>query len=466
MTRPEPVQGSFRDPAGHIYRIEDRIFRTISDVAAGDYEFVRDSGFLSSMADSGAVIATREVGREVLGDVAANARHVVEHPKIEFVSWPYEWSFPMLRAAALHHLDVHLAALEADITLSDASAYNIQFEGTRPLFMDILSFRPYREGELWIGHRQFCEQFLNPLLMRAKLGIVHNYWYRGSQEGIPAADLRRMLPLSKKLSWNVMVHVVAQAALQASGTGKSDDAASAIKAGKLPKAAFVRMLNGLKSWIAKLEPAGGSKTVWRDYATDHSYSDQEALAKTRFVASYAGDVMPGMLWDLGCNTGDYSESALRAGAKKVIGFDFDQGALEVAFARAETQSLDFLPLFFDGANPSPDQGWNQAERQGMKARADADGILALAFVHHLAIAKNIPLDELVAWLISLAPTGVLEFVPKSDPMVGQLLRLREDIFADYTEETFRALISERASIVREEKVSATGRRLIQFAKRP
>lgn len=126
----------------------------------------------------------------------------------------------------------------------------------------------------------------------------------------------------------------------------------------------------------------------------------------------------------------------------------------------------FLPLFFDGANPSPDQGWNQAERQGMKARADADGILALAFVHHLAIAKNIPLDELVAWLISLAPTGVLEFVPKSDPMVGQLLRLREDIFADYTEETFRALISERASIVREEKVSATGRRLIQFAKRP
>jgi len=80
-----------------------------------------------------------------------------------FVSHPYEWCFAALREAALLHLDLHVA-LAAGFTLSDAAAYNVQFQGTRPVFIAHLSLRPYREGELWDGHRHFCMQFLNPLL--------------------------------------------------------------------------------------------------------------------------------------------------------------------------------------------------------------------------------------------------------------------------------------------------------------
>lgn len=169
-----------------------------------------------------------------------------------------------------------------------------------------------------------------------------------------------------------------------------------------------------------------------------------------------------MVWDLGCNTGEYSVVALKAGADHVIGFDTDQSVLETAFIRAQVQRLDFLPLFVDAANPSPSQGWNQNERKGLCERAQADAIIALAFEHHLAIGRNIPLDRLVDWLVGLAPSGVVEFVTKDDPTVQKMLQLREDIFSTYATETFVAALNRRTRIVKTLNVSNTGRQLFWY----
>jgi ribosomal protein L11 methylase PrmA len=173
-------------------------------------------------------------------------------------------------------------------------------------------------------------------------------------------------------------------------------------------------------------------------------------------------VKPKQLWDIGCNTGDYSEVALTSGATQVVGFDFDQGALERAYARAKAKTLNFLPLFQDGANPSPDQGWANAERKSVMSRGPADAIVALAFEHHLAIGRNIPLPGVVDALVKMAPQGVIEFVQKKDPTVQQLLALREDIFPDYTPETFETAMKARARIVKQETVSASGRTLYWY----
>lgn len=169
-----------------------------------------------------------------------------------------------------------------------------------------------------------------------------------------------------------------------------------------------------------------------------------------------------MVWDLGCNTGDYAMEALGAGAGMVVGFDADHGALDRAFARSTMEGAHFLPLYLDAANPSPDQGWACGERKGLMGRARADGILALALVHHLAIGRNVPLDRLAGWLVDLAPQGMVEFVPKADPMVQELLRLREDVFEDYDEASFEAALAARAEIVASVSVSESGRRLYWF----
>jgi ribosomal protein L11 methylase PrmA len=456
--RAEP--GSFRDPGGRVYWYGDRVLRTVMPSAAADFEYVEASGLIPHLVERGMLIPQTQRPPEMLADLASPPAYLLEHPKLDFISHPYEWPFPALQAAALLQLDLYLEALERGVTLSDATAYNIQFEGARPMFIDRLSFRRYVDGQFWLGHRQFCEQFLNPLLLRAKFGIPHNAWLRGSPEGIGAAELSALLPLRQKLSWRVLTNVVMQGSLQKT---RSSDAHSAI-AGKLrfPKAAFVRLLRGLREWIASLHPADRRPTTWQEYSRQHSYGGAEAEAKRNFITRFVNESKPRMVWDIGCNTGDYSVAALQAGARSAIGFDFDQGALDIGFDRARSQRLAFLPLFLDVTNPAPDQGWSQGERRGLRARATADAILALALIHHVAISKNVPLADVVSWLTALAPRGVIEFVPKTDPMVVELLRLREDIFPDYDEAHFVSCLQQRARIVARETVSATGRTLFAF----
>ena len=460
MAQASAESGSFRDRRGRIHYLDDRVLRTVMPVAVEDYEYVRSTGFVDRLIESGQLVAETKVDRSLLGNGGAAASLVLEHPRLPYISYPYEWSFSALKAAALLHLDIQLAALECDIALTDASAYNVQFIGPKPVFIDSLSFRRYTDGEFWAGHRQFCEQFVNPLLLRAVAGVPHNAWFRGSLEGITADELSKLLPWRSRLSWNILTNVIMQAKLQRSAS--SDAAARNVQSRRLPKIGFEQMLRSLRGWIARLTPRDDTNTVWQDYAADNSYSDPEAARKRQFIAAFVSAVSPGVLLDLGCNTGDYSLLALEDGADLAVGFDFDQGALELAYSRARDQSLNFLPLFLDAANPSPNQGWQQAERQGLSARARGDAVLALALVHHMAIARNLPLDQVVGWITAMAPAGVIEFVPKADAMVQRLLSLREDLFDDYEQATFERLLQEHASIVRSEKVSDSGRMLYWF----
>lgn len=462
MTAAALEPGSFRDPSGRVYEVGGRIFRTVTARAADDYAFLRDAGLLRLFHEQGWLVGWEQVDRSLLGADAAHARYVIEHPRLSFISYPYEWSFGLLKAAALFHLDFHLQALECDVTLSDASAYNIQFQGVRPVFIDLLSLRRYREGEFWTGHRQFCEQFLYPLLLRAILGVAHNAWYRGSLEGITAQDLTRLLPLRRKLSWNALSQVVLPAKLQRSAVGCELSELTRIKQRTLPRAAFRAMLTQLRGWIGRLCPRDRVKTEWTDYETTHTYTSAEAAMKRRLIAEFASHSRPALAWDLGCNTGEYSEAMLQGGAGQVIGFDLDQSAVERAFLRARSKNLNFLPLILDAANPSPAQGWKELERKGLHTRARADALVALAFEHHLAIGRNIPLDDVVDELTALAPRGVIEFVQKSDPTVQRMLALREDVFPDYSEDAFKTALQRRARIVRAETASATGRRLFWF----
>ncbi len=457
-----PVPGSFRDPSGGVFERDGRVFRTVNAVAARDFDFVCQTPFYAAAVADGRLVEARRLGPDEAREISSEAVYVVEHPRLPFVSFPYEWSFPALKSAALLHLDLQLEALSSGVMFSDGTAYNLQFVGHRPVFIDTLSLRAYRDGELWAGHRQFCEQFLNPLLLRAFLGVTHNAWYRGALGGIPTADLRRLLPLRRKFSRRVGTHVVLQDVLQHSVGKRSDIDASALGKVGLPRSSLTRLLRGLREWIATLTPRDTSATTWRDYARSHSYTSDEAATKKAVIREFVRVRALKQVWDIGCNTGDYSVAALDAGASQVIGFDFDQGAIELAFARSVEGGLNFLPLFLDASNPSPSQGWAQSERAGLDERAGADGVIALALVHHLAIAGNVPLDRVVRWLVGMAPRGVIEFVPKGDPMVAQLLRFRPDIFPDYHEDAFLAHLAGVARIERSTPTSATGRVLVEF----
>ncbi len=454
---------SYRDPAGHVYQVDNKIYRTILPPGLADYEYVRDSGALAPLVESGMVVASTPVDSKVLGVQAPNDALVVEHPRIDFVSYPYEWTFSALKAAALLHLELQIELLEHDIVLSDATAYNIQFQGTKPVFIDTLSFRRYRQDEHWLAHRQFCEQFLNPLLLYARLGIPFNSWLRGSMEGIPAGQLSQALSLRDKLSLRTLSHVTMPAKLQSADSSKATEAAVSARSRGLPKSRYNALLQQLRTWIASLAPQGIDNTVWRNYARQNTYEETETAAKHAFIARFVEKYKPRQTLDLGCNTGAFSKTALEAGVDYAIGIDADHGALEAGFAEHASAGNNILMLYQDATNPSPGMGWHSQERTSFTDRCKSiDALFALAFEHHLAIARNIPFDKIIDWMVELAPRGIIEFVPKEDPTVQQLLALRDDIFADYTAANFTAALRKRARVVTTEKVSNSNRVLIEF----
>lgn len=464
MTRAKRDGGSFRDPRGYVFHEGDRVYRSVADQAAAELEFVWKAGLLARLVQAGRVVETEQVDPAELPAGVSPRGLLLRHRRVPFVSYPYEWSFPLLKSAALLHLDVQIEALSADVALADASAYNVQFFGATPRFIDVLSFRPYRDGEVWAGYRQFCEQFLNPLLLRALLGIPHNAWFRGTLEGIETIHLDRMLPWWRSLWPKTLAHVTLQAALHRKAALDPGRAISTARTARLPRQAFAGLLASLRAWIAGLEPRDTGPTTWQRYAEATTYRDDEHAAKRRFVADFCERTTPETLWDFGCNSGEYAEVALASGARRVIGFDVDHGALEGAWSRAQAKSLDLLPLHMDSANPSPDQGWAHRERKGLASRGQADAVLALAFEHHLAIGRNVPLPDVVDWIVAQAPQGVVEFVRKDDPTIRQMLALREDVFAGYTQQAFEDCLRAQASIVRSETVSASGRTLYWFAR--
>ena len=447
-TRRDP--GSFRDPSGHIHQLDGRIYRTVTDHAIEEFEFVRDSGFYARMVEAGKVVAATPVDDATHQRVDPSARVVVEHPKLPIVSYPYEWTFSQLKAAALLHLELQIEALANGIMMSDATAFNVQFIGASPIFIDTLSFRRYREGEYWDGHKQFQEQFLIPLLLRSLFGSPHNAWFRGAQEGIPRGDFVNLLRFGHKLSWRVLSQLVLPNRFERSARGGSIEISSdTLQKAKLPKTSLEGMFRSLEKWIRGLEPKDtGEITTWQEYAGQTSYDDEDTQRKREVVGRFVSEFQPELVWDLGCNSGEYSELALEKGASHVVGWDFDQGALAAAFDRSRDKQLPLTTLYFDATNPSPSQGWAQSERQGMLERGPADGILALAFVHHLAIARNLPLGHVADWLSRLGRGGVVEFVAKDDPMVQKLLSMREDIFPDYTLDAFVDQMGRHAEIVR------------------
>ncbi len=455
--------GSFRDPAGYVFHQGNSVFRAVSSIGTESYAILKEHRFIKELVDGNRLVGFTcdtlpcddESGPDdVIGTLKLN--------RLPFIAFPYEWPFSALKTAAVFHLDLQIDALDAGIELSDASAFNVQFNGVAPIFIDHLSFRRYNDGSLWTGHRQFCEQFLNPLLMTAKIGLPFNRYYRGTMNGIAAADIAKLLPMASKLSPKALIHIYLPLLFERRALNKKVGTINMLPNATLPKSSYRSMLQSLRQWIKELEPKGVEATHWGDYEHVNSYGEKDQEVKAAFVGEFVEKTQPKLLWDMGCNTGFYSSLALRQGAKRVIGFDTDFTALERAFKRAKQQSLAFTPLFQDLVNPSPDQGWRQRERQGLNHRTTPDAILALAILHHLVVANNIPLDDAVSSMIECAPCGVLEFVSGNDPMTKALMVGREKMFQNFTVQAFLDAVARRSRIVSRQSIQEGNRLLVWY----
>jgi len=454
--------GSYRDRNGAVFYREGRVFRFLSKEAAANWRQLERTAFFATLREEGRIVETREVDAAAEGLPQSEWAATLEHARIPFVSYPYEWCFGMLKSAALFHLELMQRALAEGMILKDSSSYNVQWRGVRPVFIDVPSFEPLKRGAPWVGYRQFCELLLYPLMLEAYKGVDFRPWLRGRIDGIPAEEMRGLMSARDMLRPGVLLHVVAQSALQRRYGGSGRDMRGALAEAGFDKGLIERNVKKLTALVSKLEPAR-QRTVWSDYERSHSYDEAEFGKKMEFVRAAAATRRWRLAWDLGCNTGTFSRIAAEH-ADYVVAMDGDRMAIEHLYRReSEKAAFDrILPLVVDLADASPNQGWRLAERKGLAERGRPDLTLCLALVHHIVISANIPLADFIGWLAELGTSLVIEFVGREDEMVKVLLANREDQYPDYQPENFRRLLSAHFDIRSEEELKG-GKRRIFFA---
>ncbi len=440
---------SFRDPSGFLFRQDGILFRQVNQSYKSHYDLLMASGLYDALVKKGVLVPHLETDKV---PVTPGIGYKVLQPEvIPFISYPYEWSFGMLKDAALITLDICILALQKGMVLKDASAYNIQFRDGKPVLIDTLSFERYDEGTPWIAYRQFCQHFIAPLALMALTDIRLGQLLRVHIDGIPLDLANKLLP--GKIRWNlglgthITLHAQAQQKYAKSDSPRND------RKKAFSKNALLGLLDSLKNTVKGLtwKPDG---TEWADYYEITNYSGEAFEEKKSVIRSFLDIAAPNSVLDLGANNGEFSRLASERGIFTVAA-DIDPSAVEANYQKIKSENAKKLvPILLDLTNPSAASGWNNEERDSFSGRGHADLVMALALVHHLAISNNLPLDRVAASLAAMGKWLIIEFVPKQDSQVQKLLSSRLDIFDKYTPEGFEESFQQYYSI--QEKVGLKG----------
>jgi hypothetical protein len=451
---------SFRDPSGFVFFRAGVLYRQVNLAGREDYHILMDSGLYQDLVSADLLVSHEEIEEPAF--ITPEAYKILRPEPIEFISYPYEWCFGEYKRAALATLAIQKRALKHGASLKDSSAYNIQFKNGKPVLIDTLSFEPYREGEPWTAYRQFCQHFYAPLALMAYNDVRLGQLMRVFIDGIPLDLASRLLPRKTRLNFSHQVHLHLHARSQQRYADKATNRQD-VK-GRINRQQLLGLINSLESGIRKLTWKNPG-TEWSDYLSAHNYSPGAQEHKAQIVAQFVEQTNPGSVWDLGANTGIYSRLASQRGIP-TVSFDIDPGAVEQNYDQVIAQKESrLLPLLLDLSNPSPDLGWHLQERSSLFGRGPVDMVFALALVHHLAIANNVPLEELAQFFASLCRWLVIEFVPKSDSQVKRLLSMREDIFPDYTEAGFEEAFSGSFEILSRQPIRESERTLYLMGKK-
>ncbi len=453
--------GSFRDPESRVFYSDGQVYRALSADGLSDFEALSGSGLLE---DERLVRTQREQNIEALrGLLVHEPAGVLKHERIPFISYPYEWTFSMLKDAALLQLDLLLASLDKDLVLKDSTPYNVQFRGARPVFVDIGSFERLRDGEPWVGYRQFCMLYLYPLLLQSLKGVPFHPWLRGSIDGITPAQMRSLLSFRDRFHRGLFTNVFLHARLEARYADRPNEAKQEVKRAGLKKEIVVANVRKMHKLVSRLDwsPPEG---VWTAYGDRNSYTDDDADRKDEFVRTVALSRPWNLVWDIGANNGRYSRIAAE-GASTVVAVDADQGPVELLYRDLRDEGNEkILTLTMNLADPSPGLGWRGLERRSLPDRGKPDLILALALIHHVAIAANVPVKEFVDWLAGLGSALVIEFPTREDPMVKKLLAPKRDgLHPDYELGFFERCLGAWFEIERSERLES-GTRVLYYAR--
>lgn len=419
---------SFRDPSGFIFTLEKEIFRAIAPSYLENFSLFEKSGLYKSLSEKKLIVQHTEF--ENILPQEYSSYKIIKPDQIPFISYPYEWCFSQLKDAALLTLRIQKEALKHGMSLKDASAYNVQFIASNPIFIDTLSFEKYEEGKPWVAYGQFCRHFLAPLALMAHRSSELSKLFLQFIDGIPLDLANALLPRRSLASSVVFSHLHVHSKFQKSSSVKKGATVNLSLSKKKLLSIIEHLESGIEGFSLKQK-----RSAWNNYDETHNYSAHGKEIKAKIISGWLKKLNPGSVFDMGSNTGEFSVLASQF-SKQVIAMDSDHSCIESLYKSSSKNGSPILPLVIDITNPSPAIGWNNRERQTIVQRGNADVVMALALIHHLRIGNNTPFSHMADFFSSCGNNLIVEFIPKEDSQIKRMLENREDIFPDMNIEAF------------------------------
>lgn len=463
---------SFRDPAGHFWMEQGRAFRwVLADYVPDILKFLSQEK-VNQWIVSKKLVASRQLDlSEVIESFSKTTREkiensegiLLEHERVEFPSYPYEWSPAMLYAAASLTLELAEESLSLGYVLKDATPYNILFLGPQPCWVDLLSFEKHNPLDgTWRAYGQFVRTFLLPLLANRHLGMSLQEIYLTKRDGLDSRSLYKKIGFLKKWRSPFLSLLTLPNLLEKSSHSSSSQAYKSKLFSSAEQAQFVlkSLFKHLKRLLKKLEPTS-LESNWTQYADCGHCSEEYEKVKEAWVKK-ALDLHPlKKVLDIGCNLGHYSKLFAVQGAQ-VVSLDLDSAVIDQLWKKSAAQNLKILPLLQNLAWPSPGLGWANQENRSFLDRASGhfDGILMYAVIHHLLITAQIPLPQIVDLISKLKPSClIIEYVDPRDEMFKTLLRGREELYTFFNPAYFESCFSKHFEIVDKQELSFIPRSL-------
>jgi hypothetical protein len=457
MPAAQPHPASYRDPSGFIFEKDGIFYRQVNKVFKDHFEFFISSGCYKYLAEKKLLINHDEVKENLFGD--DNWLTTLKPEQLSYTSYPYEWSFDMLKDAALLTLQLMKESIAFGIILKDATPYNVQWHNGRMTFIDTLSFEKYDETKPWIAYRQFCECFLGPLLLtHYSKQPLHNLLVSWP-DGIPLSVTRSLLPFRSRFSFFTYLHIHLHEKLTRPGKQTKQNASA------FSKTKMLNLVNSLESLIKSLK-APSSKTNWSDYYEEAGQRGDYVEQKKIIIENWLNEI-PGIKTavDLGANDGYFSELV---SSKNIFTVSAEADAVcvnNLYIQCRENKNSSIHPVIIDLTNPSPAIGVNNKERSSFISRTRTDLALALALIHHLCIGKNMSFAQCAELFGNVSKQLIIEFVPKQDAKTQLLLQNKKDIYTYYSVEEFEKVFSNAFAIEKKELITGTQRVLYLMKKK-
>lgn len=443
---------SFRDRDALVYIENNKVYRKIFSSYKENYDNLINSGLYEKLTKENLLIKHIEQN-----NIQENNVYKIIEPEKVFISYPYEWCFTQYKEAALTTLKIQQAALEFNMSLKDASAFNIQFFKGKPVLIDTTSFEKFEEKP-WVAYKQFCKHFLAPLLIMKYVDPKCSKFFTADIDGLDLEVVSKMLPCHTKFNPQIFTHIHLHSKFlkQYSSTKKKSINQ------KMTKFQHFAILDGLISFIKNLK-LKENESEWKNYYNNTNYTENSFKEKANIIEEYKKIINPEKVWDFGANTGYFSR-IFKDTSNEIVCFDIDYNAVDANYKKAnEENETNILPLVFDLVNPSPNIGWANNERKTITERAEnVDVILALALIHHLAISNNLPFNKIAQYFSGISKYLIIEFVKKEDSKVQELLNSRDDIFGDYDIENFEKEFMKYYTLIKKDEIKNTKRIMYLF----